>query len=118
MRQPIGAGQGEPFGEGVEQLAELEPAHQRFEVRGHLDRLDRWGGVGTGGLMTASARRNRWLADEPRRRRRRFRHQRQLLAGAAGQHALDQPDVDDFGVQGAAAGVVDRVGAVAAHQPE
>ena len=37
---------------------------------------------------------------------------------AAGQHAVDEPDVDDLGVQGAAAGVLDRVGAVAAHQPQ
>jgi hypothetical protein len=50
MRQPVGPGQGEPFGEGIEQLAELEPAHQRFEVWGDFDRLDsrlRPGGPGS-----------------------------------------------------------------------
>jgi hypothetical protein len=33
IRQPVRPGQGESLGEGVEQLAEPEPAHQRFEVR-------------------------------------------------------------------------------------
>jgi hypothetical protein len=28
---------------------------------------------------------------------------------------IDQPNVDDFGVQDAPAGVIDRIGAVAAH---
>ena len=37
---------------------------------------------------------------------------------ALGEHAVDEPDVDDFGVQGAPAGIVDGVCAVAAHQPE
>jgi hypothetical protein len=49
MRQPIRSGQGEPLGQGVEQLTELESAHQRFEVCGDFDRFDRWGGVGAGG---------------------------------------------------------------------
>lgn len=38
--------------------------------------------------------------------------------GGAGEHAVDDPDVDDLGVQRPAAGLVDGVGAVAAHQPE
>ena len=36
----------------------------------------------------------------------------------AGEHAVDQPDADRFGVHGALAGVIDALGAVAAHQPE
>ena len=32
VRQLLLAGQGEPFGQGIEQLAELERAQQRFEV--------------------------------------------------------------------------------------
>ncbi len=49
MRQPVGSGQCEPLGQGVEQLSELEAAHQRLELRRHLDGLDRWCGVGAGG---------------------------------------------------------------------
>jgi hypothetical protein len=37
---------------------------------------------------------------------------------AAALDAVDQADVDDLGVPGAPAGIVDGVGAVAAHQPE
>ena len=59
MRQPIRPGQREPFGQGVEQLAELEPAHQRFEFRGHLDRLGRRCRIRAGrahdGLLTAKS---------------------------------------------------------------
>ncbi|MEV6324977.1 hypothetical protein AB0M45_27925 [Nocardia sp. NPDC051787] len=48
-----------------------------------------------------------------------MRQQGQLLAGsAASEHAVDDADVDDLDVQGAATGVIDGVGAVAAHQPE
>ena len=47
--QVFGAGQGEPFGQGVEQLAEFQAPQQRLELGGDLDGLGRGGAGGAMG---------------------------------------------------------------------
>ena len=54
--QVFGAGQGETFGQGVEQLAEFQAPQQRLELGGDLDGLGRGRcrAVRLAGLMRAS----------------------------------------------------------------
>ncbi|KLO33392.1 hypothetical protein [Mycobacterium haemophilum] len=107
--------QGKPLGQGVEQLASLKLAHQCFQIYRYL-RLARSLGMG-------------WRLDVGRRSQG-SPHGEILAArtncdaaGGAGssggcsphtasQHPLDEPDVDDLGVQRASAGVIDALTAL------
>ncbi|MEV4130165.1 hypothetical protein [Nocardia sp. NPDC049707] len=113
VRQPVRSGEGKPLGRGVEQLPELE-ARQRFQLRRDFDRFDRRrrGGSAGGahdGLLTANSVVERTNRD-----------------GAGGGSSIScwpvplvsMRSMTPTSMTSAAAGVVDRVGAVAAHQPE
>jgi hypothetical protein len=109
-------GERERFGQGVQQLPEREPVKECGELGRRFDRC-------RGHVLVAGGVHELLLTTKSLV----SRTNREAVAGAgvvaghgldqtAFQHALDQADVDRFGLQSAAAGVVDGLGVVSAEE--